>query len=123
MWKAAAVPTTYRVTPSEPTIDAAAAQALALVSCAHDVEGAITRSTPRGFCGCAAGQICKPKEDGTARVLAALHDTEDEVDTIGRVLPAVQDAHAPEQAELVRPALSPYVPAGQGEHAHAPAVE
>jgi len=122
MWKAAAVPTTYRVTPSEPTIDAAAAQALALVSCAHWADGAITRSTCCGLEGCAAGQICKPKEDGTARESAALHETEEEA-AAGRVLPAGHVAHVPEQEEVVRPARSPKVPAGHREQADAPASE
>ena len=122
MWKAAAVPTTKRVTPSVPTIDAAAAQALALVSCTHGADGAITRSTCCGFCGCAAGQICRPKLAGTARESAVLHETEEEA-AAGRVLPAGHVAHVPEQEEVVRPARSPKVPAGQREQAAAPASE
>ena len=38
-------------------------------------------------------------------------------------LPAVQLAHAPEQAAEARPAWSPKVPAGQSEQAAAPASE
>ena len=122
MCKAAAVPTTKRVMPSEPTIDAAAAQALALVSCAHWADGAITRSTSCGLEGCAAGQICRPWEDGTARELAVLHETEEEA-AAGRVLPAGHVAHVPVQEEVVRPARSPKVPAGHREQAEAVASE
>jgi hypothetical protein len=122
MWKAAAVPTTKRVTVSAPTIEAAAAHSLALVSCAHCAAGAITRSTCCGFDGCAAGQICSPYDEGTARVSAVLQETEDE-DAAGRVLPAVQVAQVPEQADEVRPAWSPKVPAGHNEQTAAPANE
>ena len=62
MWSAAAVPTTNRVTPSEPTIwlaDAVVHTPPGL-SCAHMAAGAITRSTCCGLAGCAAGQIWRP---------------------------------------------------------------
>ena len=60
--------------------------------------------------------------------MAELHETdegdegdEDEPAEAGRELPAVQVSHTPEQAELVRPAWSPYVPAGHSVQASAPA--
>ena len=122
VWKAAAVPTTKRVTPSAPTIEAAAEQAPALVSCAHCAAGAITRSTCCGLEGCAAGQICSPYDDGTARVSAVLQETDAEA-AAGRVLPAVQVVQVPEQADEFRPAWSPKVPAGHNVHEDAPAAE
>jgi len=65
-----------------------------------------------------------PKLAGTARESAGLHETEDEAEAEdGRVLPAVQVAHVPEQADVVRPAWSPYVPVGHSVQAAAPARE
>ena len=75
MWKAAAVPTTKRVTPSEPMIWLAAAVVHTPPgeSCAQTAAGAMTRSTDCGFCGCAAGHICSPYDDGMACKPPALH--------------------------------------------------
>jgi hypothetical protein len=127
MWKAAAVPTTKRVIPSEPVIwfTASVVQTPPGLICAHIVAGAITRSTRCGFAGCAAGQIWRPYEEGTARELAVLH-VMDEIAVLSAdedVLPAVQDEQVPEHTLLVRPAWSPKVPAGQSEQAAAPARE
>ena len=122
--KESAVPTTKRVTPSTPTswLYAAVVHTPPGVSCAQTSAGAIKRSTACGFCGCAAGQSKRPRDDGIERESAGLQDA-DENKAAGRVLPAEQVAHAPEQAALVRPARSPNVPAGQSVHEDAPAVE
>ena len=74
------------------------------------------RSTRRALAGCAAGHSCRLRDAGTARASA---DTQDSA--AGVVLPAAQSAQAPEQAALARPARLPKVPAGQSEHAAAPA--
>ena len=75
--------------------------------------------------GLAAGQICRPSEEGTARASPALHDSgaEEREDEEEAVLPAAQLAHTPEHAAEARPARSPYVPEGQSEQADAPASE
>ena len=73
MFKESLVPTTYRASPSLPAIEVVVSQTPYGESCAQSAAGATTRSTPRGFAGCAAGQSCKPSEAGTARALSAVH--------------------------------------------------
>jgi hypothetical protein len=113
MWKAAAIPTTKRMTPSAPMIWLAAAVVHTPpgLSCAHWAAGAITRSTLCGFCGCAAGQIWRPYDVGTERELAGLQKED-----AGRELPAVHAAQAPEHAAVASPARSPKVPGGHSVH-------
>jgi hypothetical protein len=55
-------------------------------------------------------------------VSAVLQETEAE-DAAGRVLPAMQVAQVPEQADEVKPAWPLKVPAGHNVHEDAPAPE
>jgi hypothetical protein len=101
-------------------MDAAAAQAELDAILWHTAIGATSKSVACGLDGLAAGHICKPRFEGTARASFALQENgEDE----GTVLPAEHVAHAPEHAAVERPAWSPKVPAGQREHTAAPISE
>ena len=113
--KAAAVPTTKRVTPSAPATESAALHA-ALVICWQSASGATSRSTPRALAGLAAGQICRPSEAGTARAAPVLQVSGDDEADAAAVLPATHVAQAPEHAAVARPARSPKVPAGHSTH-------